>query len=134
MTLAVIFSNTTWTFWNVFLLSFLFIPLIMLWFFAMIDVFRRRDLHGGGKALWLLAIVFLPWLGTLAYLITRPRESPEDVTAGYASMNQQEQMDSLDRLYRTGQISSQQYESLKARATENEQIPPTDTVSTSTTP
>src|SRR5947209_20385684 len=67
-----IFSNTVWTFWNVFLLLFLFIPLLMLWFFAIFDVFRRHDIHGFAKALWLLAIVIFPWIGTLVYLIARP--------------------------------------------------------------
>jgi hypothetical protein len=38
----------------------------------MFDVFTRRDLSGFGKAAWLLAIVILPLLGTLIYLIFRP--------------------------------------------------------------
>jgi len=79
---AVIFSNTQWTFWNVFLLFFLWIPLIMLWFFAIFDVFRRPDLSGGGKVLWLLAILILPWIGTLLYLILRPAQAG-DYAGGY---------------------------------------------------
>jgi hypothetical protein len=69
---AAIFSNTHWTFWDVMLLFFIWIPLIMLWFFAIVDIFRRRDLSGWGKALWLLVIVIFPWLGTFIYLIARP--------------------------------------------------------------
>ena len=72
MLATVIFSNTVWTFWDVMLLFFVFGPLLMLWFFCMFDVFGRRDLAGWGKALWLLAIVFLPWIGTLSYLVFRP--------------------------------------------------------------
>jgi uncharacterized RDD family membrane protein YckC len=72
MVVAVIFSNTTWTFWDVMLFFFLWIPLVMVWFFCMFDVFTRRDLSGAGKALWLLAIVILPWIGTFAYVIARP--------------------------------------------------------------
>src|SRR4051812_42469572 len=72
MVAAVIFSNTQWTFWNVFLLFFLWIPLVMLWFFALFDVFQRQDIHGGAKALWALVILIFPWIGTLVYLIARP--------------------------------------------------------------
>ncbi len=33
------------------------------------DVFRRHDIGGGTKALWLILMVFLPFLGVFAYLI-----------------------------------------------------------------
>ncbi|WP_462187982.1 MULTISPECIES: SHOCT domain-containing protein [unclassified Frankia] len=56
--------------------------LYMLWFFAFIlwlwlllvvimDVFRSQDLSGWAKAAWTVAIVVLPWLGVIAYLIVR---------------------------------------------------------------
>lgn len=84
MIAAVIFSNNVWTFWDVVLLFFLFIPLLMVWFFCIFDVFRRRDIGGGAKALWLLVIVIFPWIGSLAYLIFRPWQ--QDVYAtSYAS-------------------------------------------------
>jgi hypothetical protein len=78
-------SNTTWTFWNVFFLMFIWIPLAMVWVFAIFDVFRQHALSGIAKALWLLAIVIFPLLGTLAYLIFRPKEvlGYRDATAGY---------------------------------------------------
>lgn len=72
MIAGVIFSNNQWTFWDVFLLFFVFIPLLMLWFFCMIDVIRRLDLSGWAKALWVLAIIIFPWIGTLVYVIVRP--------------------------------------------------------------
>jgi hypothetical protein len=65
-----------WTFWDafflMFILMFIWIPCIIAWVFAMFDVFTRRDLSGWGKAAWLLAIVILPLLGILIYLIFRP--------------------------------------------------------------
>jgi hypothetical protein len=83
---GLIFSNTYWTFWDLMLFFFIWIPLVMLWFYAMIDIFRRPDLSGWGRALWLLAVVFLPWLGTLIYLIFRPRGGAADAyAAGYGS-------------------------------------------------
>jgi hypothetical protein len=50
---------------------FLFIAWIWLLFTLITDIFRSRDLGGGGKALWILFIVFLPLLGCLVYLIAR---------------------------------------------------------------
>jgi hypothetical protein len=72
MVTALIFSNDVWTFWDVMLFFFIWIPLVMLWFFCIFDVFARRDLSGWGKAAWALAIIVFPWLGALAYLIFRP--------------------------------------------------------------
>jgi hypothetical protein len=65
------FSNTYWTFWDVFFLLFVWIPLAMMWAFSIFDIFRRRDLPGWEKALWLVLIVVLPLVGTLIYLIFR---------------------------------------------------------------
>jgi hypothetical protein len=72
MLASVFFSNDVWTFADVFLLFFVFIPLIMLWFFCMLDVFRRSDIGGLAKTAWLVAIIIFPWIGTLAYVIARP--------------------------------------------------------------
>jgi uncharacterized membrane protein len=77
------FSNTVWTFWDIFFLVFIFLPLLLVWGFAIGDVFVRRDLSGWEKALWLVAIVILPLIGTLIYLITRPHDSNVVAQAGY---------------------------------------------------
>ena len=45
---------------------------IVIWTF--IDNFRRRDHSGFAKAMWFLVIVFVPVIGVLAYLLTRPRD------------------------------------------------------------
>ena len=51
---------------------------LVLWIFIVIwtfiDNFRRRDHSGLAKAMWFLFIVFVPVIGVVAYLITRPRE------------------------------------------------------------
>ena len=39
-------------FWDFFWLLFIFVPLVMVWAFALVDVFWRHDLSGGMKALW----------------------------------------------------------------------------------
>ena len=70
------------TFWDVFFLLLIWIPLITLWIFALADIFRRPDLGGGSKALWVACVIFLPWLGTFIYLLSRP--SLDSGAEGYA--------------------------------------------------
>lgn len=62
------------TAWDVFWFLFLFIPLCILWGAALFDLFGRRDLVGWQKAVWVMVIIFFPWIGVLAYLIVRPKE------------------------------------------------------------
>ena len=60
------------TFWQNFFLLLIFLPLAMIWGFALVDIFRRDDIGGGSKALWAVCVIVLPFLGTLIYLVTRP--------------------------------------------------------------
>lgn len=74
------------TFWDViwasFILLFVFIPLTMLWVFALVDLFVRPDIRWR-KVLWLLFIVFFPLFGAVIYLLVRPdvaSRAPVDAT------------------------------------------------------
>jgi hypothetical protein len=58
--------------------SLLELALLVIWIIIVIrvfiDNFERRD-HGGlAKAMWTLFIVFVPVIGVIAYIITRPRD------------------------------------------------------------
>src|SRR4051794_38618542 len=50
---------------------FFFFWVIWIWIVitVLIDVFRRHDIGGFSKALWVIFVVILPWLGVLIYLI-----------------------------------------------------------------
>ena len=50
---------------------FLFVAWITLAFYVFADIFRSHDLGGGTKALWVIFIVLLPYLGVFAYLLFR---------------------------------------------------------------
>ena len=50
---------------------FLWIAWIFILFRCILDVFRDDELGGGGKALWSIFIILVPWLGVLVYLIAR---------------------------------------------------------------
>jgi hypothetical protein len=60
------------TFWETFFLFLIFLPLALIWAFALVDIFRRDDLGGGWKAVWVACVILVPFFGTLIYLITRP--------------------------------------------------------------
>ena len=45
---------------------------LVLWVRAVIDVFRRNDLSGGGKALWVVGMLIFPFIGLLLYVMLRP--------------------------------------------------------------
>ena len=61
-------------FWAVMIALFVFVPLLMMWLFALVDLFGRHDLGGFAKVLWLLAIIFLPILVVLVYFVARPAD------------------------------------------------------------
>ncbi len=54
------------------------IAVLVIWIIIVIrvfiDNFERRDHGGFAKAMWTLFIIFVPIIGVLAYIITRPRE------------------------------------------------------------
>jgi ABC-type multidrug transport system fused ATPase/permease subunit len=50
---------------------FLFIAWLWLAFTVIFDIFRSHDLSGWGKALWVIFVIFLPFLGVFIYLIVR---------------------------------------------------------------
>jgi len=50
---------------------FLFFAWFMCLFWVLGDIFRSKDLGGGGKTLWVIFVIVIPWLGLLVYLIVR---------------------------------------------------------------
>ena len=59
--------NLFWTMLEI----FLFVIWIFILFRIIADIFRDHSMGGGMKALWLIFIIFLPFLGVLVYLIAR---------------------------------------------------------------
>ena len=55
------------------LLWLLMLVVVIVSIAAIVDAVRRSDLTGGAKALWVLVIVILPLIGTIVYVIARPR-------------------------------------------------------------
>jgi hypothetical protein len=61
-----LWSWISWFFW-----SFVFIAYLMVLFSILADIFRDHELNGWMKALWILLLVFVPFLTALVYLIAR---------------------------------------------------------------
>lgn len=113
-------------FWDVFWLLLIFIPLLLIWGFAIVDIFRRDDLNGWLKALWLVVVILAPFLGTLIYLVLRrPGATPEERTAmdrasrefvqRYAPDNRAQQLQVVADLHDRGKLTDAEYQAEKAR-------------------
>ena len=48
---------------------------LVMWVRAVVDVFRRHDLSGGGKAAWAIAMLVFPFIGLLVYTMLRPADA-----------------------------------------------------------
>lgn len=57
-------------FWSIFMF-FLLVAWIWVIVGVISDVFRSKDLSGLEKALWVLGIIVIPWLGVLTYIVIR---------------------------------------------------------------
>ena len=114
------------SFWNAFFLLLIYIPLVMLWVFAVMDIFRRDDLGGFHKAIWVAIVIFLPYFGTLIYLISRPAGgTPEERQAidqanrefvqSYAPSTPATELAALADLHDRGKLSDEEFAAEKAR-------------------
>ncbi|MGZ8694797.1 MAG: PLDc N-terminal domain-containing protein [Gaiellaceae bacterium] len=71
-------------FWGNFFLLLIFLPLAMLLIFALVDIFRRHDMSGGAKAVWVAVVIVIPFIGALVYIAMRPTVTSDAGRARYA--------------------------------------------------
>ena len=113
-------------FWDVFFLLLIFIPLLLIWTFSILDIFRRDDLGGVAKAIWLVVVVFIPVFGTFVYLIFRRPgateeerqaidESNRQLVQGYAAPSSADQLRTLSELHDAGKLTDDEFAKEKAR-------------------
>ncbi|HVD66772.1 MAG TPA: PLDc N-terminal domain-containing protein [Gaiellaceae bacterium] len=115
------------TFLDVLWYSILFFFWILaIWIFIMIvsDVFRRDDLSGGKKALWIVFMIILPFVGVLTYIIVRPKVTAQDVRLATqaeaaqkaaAGVSTADELAKLSQLKSSGVINDAEYEELKKK-------------------
>ena len=124
-----IFSNTASLFWILFWTT-AYIAYLFALFAVIIDVFRDHSLNGWYKALWLIFMLFVPFLTVLVYVIARgksmaersatrsgPVADPEGewVTAK-PSANPAADIEQAKKLLDEGTISAGEFDAIKAHA------------------
>ena len=67
------FLDVLWTM----LVFFIWIAWFMILFRVLIDIFRRHDIGGGSKVLWIIFVILLPFLGVFVYIITQSHHMAE---------------------------------------------------------
>ena len=106
------------SFWGVFVLMLIWIPILTVWIFTVMDIFRRRDLGGWARAGWFLLVLLLPIVGTVVYLVARPGDEGAAPAVGkldLAGASDVEQLERLAKLKDAGSISEEDFVMLKAR-------------------
>jgi uncharacterized membrane protein len=99
---------------------------MLIWIFISIfaDIFRRNDLSGGWKAIWIIVLVLLPFLGALVYIIARPKATAQDIQLmaqadaaqqAAAGVSTADELAKLNQLKQAGAINDQEYEQLKQK-------------------
>jgi hypothetical protein len=111
-----------------FLMDALAIFMFVVWFWLIIivasDLFRRHDISGWGKAIWVIALIVFPYIAILAYLIFQGRgmaernlQRVEQAREGLRRLagSTADEIEKLDRLKNAGSISDAEFTRLRTR-------------------
>jgi hypothetical protein len=121
-----------YTFWDALWTIFVFF-LWILWFFLLfkiiVDIFRRHDVGGGKKVVWLVFILFVPFLGAFAYIVANgdgiAQRDAERAQAAQSQFNDYvqtvaggpaQEIDKAKQLLDSGAISQAEFDAIKAKA------------------
>ena len=125
-----VFEFTVWDSFVTILWFFLFVIWIWLLITVFGDIFRSDDLSGGGKALWLIFVILLPYLGVFIYLIARGKEMGEHRMRDMAQREEQmrsyvkdvasssstaDEIERLAQLQASGAITEEEFRQAKAK-------------------
>jgi uncharacterized membrane protein YcjF (UPF0283 family) len=119
------FLNVFWTM----ILFFAWLAWIWIAITCFADIFRRSDISGWGKALWVVFIIVIPFLGVLVYLIAEHdgmrERSVEQAKAQKAAFDDYvretaggpaTEIARAKELLDKGAISQQDFDAIKAKA------------------
>jgi hypothetical protein len=110
--------------------TFVFVAYLMIMFQIVADLFRDSELGGGSKAVWLIALVFVPMLTALFYVLVRgtgmakrqraaferSKSEAEDYIRQVAGKSPAEQIADAKALLDAGTINQDEFAKLKAKA------------------
>ena len=120
-------------FWDLILLmlsTFVFVAYLLVMFQIIGDLFRNTEMGGGSKVLWIIGLIFLPWVTALVYIIAnggdmakRQRQAVERAksdTDAYirqvAGKSPVEQIADAKALLDAGTINADEFAKIKAKA------------------
>ena len=123
-----LWSWVAWFFW-----VFVFVAYLMVLFSILGDLFRDHTLSGWWKAVWIIFLIFVPFLTALVYLIARGtgmqkrameqatemRKQQEEyirATAGTGGGSATDDIAKAKSLLDSGAISQAEFDALKAKA------------------
>ncbi len=109
---------------------FVFAAWLMILFTILGDLFRDHEISGWAKAIWVIFLIFIPFLGTLIYLITRGNGMRERAIKQQHEMQQQmdaymkqaagggspaDELAKLSDLHDKGKLTDAEFNSAKAK-------------------
>lgn len=127
MLLAYPFLDVLWSM----LVFFVWIAWFLLLFHVIGDLFRRRDVSGAKKTVWILFLVFVPFLGVFVYLIANSDEmAKRSIQQAEAQRSQMDEyvrttagsggaageIEKAKGLLDSGAITQAEYDAIKAKA------------------
>jgi hypothetical protein len=122
------FSQEGFTFRN-FVVDAFTIFVFIVWFWLLIsvasDLFRRHDISGWAKAIWVIVLVVAPYIGVLAYLIFQGRgmaernlqqaQAAREELQRVVGFSAADEIEKLDRLKKARSISDAEFARLRAK-------------------
>jgi hypothetical protein len=121
------FLDVLWTI----VVFFAWVAYIWIAITVLVDVFRRHDIGGFAKALWVIVVIVIPFIGVLAYLIVehdgmreRSLEQAKAQRADFDSYVQQAagsggataEIEKAKQLLDSGAINQAEYDTIKQKA------------------
>jgi hypothetical protein len=114
------------------IIFFAFVIWIWLLITVFADIFRRRDIGGGLKAIWIIFVILLPYLGVLVYLIANgghmAERSARDAQAAQAQIDDRirtvassgggaaSEIEKANQLLSSGAITQAEFDAIKQKA------------------
>ena len=109
---------------------FLFVIWIWILITVFADIFRRRDIGGGMKTVWLIFVIVLPYLGVFIYLIAEghkmadrnaeqmqaARAQQDEYIKSVAGSSPADQVAQAKQLLDSGAITQAEFDTMKAKA------------------
>jgi hypothetical protein len=112
-----------------FLMDVLAVFVFVMWFWLLItvfsDLFRRHDISGWGKAVWVIVMLLIPYIGVFVYMISQGRGMAErssqqaqqarDELRRAVGFSVADEIQKLDGLRKSGSITDEEYTRLRAK-------------------